>query len=209
MRQTFYSLALAGALLFSSVSFAQVATINAATTLPAPPAPSEITAAKLKEYLYYVADDARQGRDTPSEGLNQTAQFIADHLKKWGVKPAGDNGTYFQKILLRPSTVDPAQTRADLNGRAFVYGEDFVFSPAANINTDGAVSGALVYVGHGWVVPSKNVNAYQDVDVKDKIIVVSGDNLPKGVTPEDLAQGKNGVEWFSTCLLHSSDAADQ
>lgn len=204
MRKTFYSLALTGALLFSSTSFAQkraakvAATSAVATaTLPAPPAPSEITAAKLKEYLYYVADDARQGRDTPSEGLNQTAQYIADHLKRWGVKPGGDDRTYFQKITLRRGIVDMTATRTDLNGRAFPYGEDFAVLPGANVNTNGALTGTLVYVGHGWVVPSKNINAYEGVDVKDKFMIVSGDRLPKGVTQADLPQGKNGVEWFS------------
>src|ERR671917_110831 len=58
-------------------------------------AAERITAAQMKEDLYWVADDARGGRDTPSAGLDETARFIADRLAKAGVKPAGDDGTYF------------------------------------------------------------------------------------------------------------------
>ena len=46
-----------------------------------------IKAAQLKEWLYVVASDDMEGRDTPSRGLDLTAKFIADHLSQWGVKP--------------------------------------------------------------------------------------------------------------------------
>ena len=37
----------------------------------------EITAAKMKEVLYYIASDEMAGRDTPSKGLDDTAKFLA------------------------------------------------------------------------------------------------------------------------------------
>ena len=54
-----------------------------------------ITAKQLSDYLYFVASDAMEGRDTPSRGLDTTAEFIKMNLSRWGFKPAGDNGTYF------------------------------------------------------------------------------------------------------------------
>jgi hypothetical protein len=42
-----------------------------------------------------------EGRDTPSRGLELTAKFLALNLSRWGLKPAGDNGTFFQRIPLR------------------------------------------------------------------------------------------------------------
>ncbi|HET7287520.1 MAG TPA: hypothetical protein VFI71_08620, partial [Pyrinomonadaceae bacterium] len=50
-----------------------------------------ITAEQLKKWLYVVASDEMEGRDTPSRGLDLTAKFIADHLSQWGVKPGGDD----------------------------------------------------------------------------------------------------------------------
>jgi Zn-dependent M28 family amino/carboxypeptidase len=44
------------------------------------------------------------------------------------------------------------------------------------------------------MVKSKNVDAYKGVDVKDKLMIVSGSGLPDGVTRSDL-RGKPGVDW--------------
>ncbi|HZF39296.1 MAG TPA: hypothetical protein VE715_10755, partial [Blastocatellia bacterium] len=85
-----------------------------------------ITAAQLKEWLYVVASDDMEGRDTPSRGLDLTAKFIADHLSQCGVKPGGDDGTYFQKFALTSRRVTPELTIASVNGQGFKLGEDFI-----------------------------------------------------------------------------------
>lgn len=66
---------------------------------PSRKAAETITADLLKDYLYYVASDEMEGRDTPSRGLDLTAKFIALNLKHWGFKPAGDDGTFCRKSL--------------------------------------------------------------------------------------------------------------
>ena len=88
-----------------------------------------ITAAQLRDYLYFVASDEMEGRDTPSRGLNITAKFIATLLARWGVKPAGDDGTYFQKIEMGRERIDAAATHAEINGQEFKYGDDFLAIP--------------------------------------------------------------------------------
>src|SRR5258708_38640917 len=57
--------------------------------------PDSITPAELKEWLSYIASDQLQGRQVYTEGLGLAAAYIADHLKEWGVKPGGDDGSYF------------------------------------------------------------------------------------------------------------------
>ncbi|MEY3601606.1 MAG: hypothetical protein RL169_850, partial [Armatimonadota bacterium] len=59
-----------------------------------------ITPAAARDYLMFIASDALQGRDTPSPGLDAAAEFLAFNMKKFGVKPGGDKGTYFQDIFL-------------------------------------------------------------------------------------------------------------
>jgi hypothetical protein len=157
-------------------------------------AAERITAAQLKTDLYWVADDARAGRDTPSAGLDETAKYVADRLAKAGIKPAGDKGSYFQKIDLRSTSIEAAETRAELAGRAFKLGDDFIIgSPAP-----GEAAGQLVYVGHGWVVTSKSINAYEGLDVKDKIVIVSGNGTapPPGVPAEYIA-AQPAADWES------------
>ena len=59
---------------------------------------SSITADELKEWLSYVASDQLEGRAIFTEGLGLAGSYVAEHLKEWGVKPAGEDGTYFQSV---------------------------------------------------------------------------------------------------------------
>jgi hypothetical protein len=147
-----------------------------------------VTAAQMRDYLTLIASDEMEGRDTPSRGLDLTAKYLASQLSRWGLKPAGDAGSYFQRITLRRSKIDAPRTFAEINGQAFNYGEDFLASAFA-----GSVSGQLVYVSHGWVIKSKNLDPYQGVEVKDKIVVVNSVALPKGLTFNEL--GKQGEDF--------------
>ena len=160
-----------------------------------------ITAAQLSSYLYFIASDEMEGRDTPSRGLDTTAKFIAMNLDRWGFKPAGDAGTFFQHIALRRDALDGAHSSAEINGQKFNFGEDFL--PNA---VPGTFTGPLVYVGNGWVVKSKNIDAYQGVDVKDKIVVVFGEGFPKGITRADLT-GKMGEDWANPALYAQQHGA--
>src|SRR5262245_34409936 len=62
---------------------------------------AQISQADLKEWLTYLASDQLQGRLLFTEGYGLAAAYIADHLKAWGVKPIGDNHTYFQSVKVK------------------------------------------------------------------------------------------------------------
>ncbi|HYY99811.1 MAG TPA: M28 family peptidase [Pyrinomonadaceae bacterium] len=177
-----------------------VAAANAAATAAAPSpffaaersAAERITAERMKEILYYIASDEMQGRDTPSPGLDKTAQFIADNLKKLKLKPMGDKGSYLQHIALSKTEVDREHTTAQLGAQTFRAGEGFL--PAGRASGD--AEGGVVYAGDGWVIKSKNIDAYEGLDVRDKIVVVSGDGIvpPPGTTLEELKGAPGGWE---------------
>ena len=148
-----------------------------------------ITPAQLRDYLSFIASDEMEGRDTPSRGLDTVAKFIAMNLSRWGFKPAGDDGSYLQRIVLRRDQLDAAGSSAEINGQKFAFGEDFL--PTA---VPATISGPLVYVGHGWMIKAKNIDSYKGIDVKDKIIVVYGEGLPRGIRQSDLT-GTRGEDW--------------
>src|SRR5947208_12792885 len=85
-----------------------------------------ISAAQLRSYLSFIASDEMEGRDTPSRGLDTTAKFVAMNLDHWGFRPAGDDGTFFQRIVLRRDQVDSVHSTAEINGQQFNCGEDFL-----------------------------------------------------------------------------------
>ena len=161
-----------------------------------------ISAAQLRNYLTFIASDEMEGRDTPSRGLDTVAKFIALNLGRWGFKPAGDDGTFFQKIVLRREALDPSKSIAEINGQKFNIGEDFI------PNAVGAtLNGPMVFAGNGWVIKSKNLDSYQGIDVKDKIIVVvGGQRFPRGITQADLA-GRMGEDWSSPSVYAQQHGA--
>ncbi len=152
----------------------------------------QITAAQMRDYLTFIAADEMEGRDTPSRGLDVTAKFLAMQLSRWGFKPAGDGGTFFQNIALRRERVEMSQSRVEIDGQVFKPGTDFIaFAPGGTVS----LSGPVVFGGNGWLIKSRNMDAYQGLDVKDKIVVIAGgDGLPKGVRQSDL-KGQRGVDW--------------
>ena len=153
-----------------------------------------ITADQMRAFLTFIASDEMEGRDTPSRGLDTTAKFIAMNLSRWGFKPAGDSGTYFQRIGLRRDRVDTAQTRAEFNGQGLALGDDYL--PSSNTAN---ASGQLVFAGNGWFIKAKSIDAYKDVDAKGKIAVVFGtpNAFPRGLRPQDLTGQKQGEDFMN------------
>ena len=151
-----------------------------------------ISAAQIRDYLTFIASDEMEGRDTPSRGLDTTAKFLAMSLARWGFKPAGDDGSFFQRIELRRDRADSGQTKVELNGRALTAGTDYL--PAGG---SGNVSGQLVFAGSGWFLKSKEIDAYKGVDPTGKIAVVFGtpNTPPRGVSRADF--GRQGTEYMN------------
>ncbi len=159
-----------------------------------------ITAAQLKDYLYFVASDEMEGRDTPSRGLDLTAKFIGTMLSRWNFKPAGDDGTFYQKIALVTESPDAVNSMLKVGGQNFKYGEDFFLVSGGSNEMIGA---PLVYGGGGWMFKAKGIDQLQNVDAKGKIVVLYSDGFPnrfavttppEGITREDFA-GERGTDW--------------
>lgn len=153
----------------------------------------EITAAQIQDYLTFIAADEMEGRDTPSRGLDLTAKYLASNLSRWGFKPAGDNGSFFQRIELRRDRADGGQTRVEYAGRALNPGTEYIPLPGM-----GNVSGQLVFAGNGWFVKSRNIDAYKEIDARGKIAVIfgsPGNQRPRGITSADQT-GKRGEDWM-------------
>ena len=194
VKHNLIALVLVLSVMFPSFTAAQTA---AKAKTPAVKAAENITSEQLKDYLYFVASDEMEGRDTPSRGLDATAKFIGTLLSRWGFKPAGDNGTFFQKIALTRDLIDVDNNKLEIGDQKFAFGEDF-FRLAGN----GAANAPLVFAKDGWFVKSKGIDALNGVDAKGKVLVIYGAGFsrntltpfPKGITPADIA-GEKGVDW--------------
>jgi hypothetical protein len=166
---------------------------------PAPGGLSSITPAELTEWLSYIASDQLEGRQVYTEGLGLAAAYIADHLKEWGVKPGGDNGTYFQSVkVLGVRTTSRASVTVDVNGqtRSFKDGEGITFP--RNMGGKQTIAGTQIqFVGYGLQIPAVGIDDYATVDPKGKVVIYLGrgpKTLPPGSNRLVAARARNAVE---------------
>ena len=99
------------------------------SAMPAAPAGTvktvaAISDADLRQRLYAVADDSMGGRVTGSPGHIKVTQYLAGELKRLGLRPAGDNGTYFQNVPFVKRAIANATISA--NGHNLIVWDDYV-----------------------------------------------------------------------------------
>ncbi len=97
---------------------------NPARVAPAPTT-SAITVRDLQIRLYQFADDSMQGRQVGHVGNMKGTAYIARELKRLGVKPAGNNGTYFQVLPYHLRTFTD-QSRLSVSGNPLEWERDWV-----------------------------------------------------------------------------------
>jgi hypothetical protein len=92
---------------------------------------AQISEADLRVWLGDLASDAFQGRQSFSEGYGMAAAYVAEQLKRHGVKPMGDGGSYFQIVARKGYRVTRnSSVTLEVNGqtRSFKHGEGVTFS---------------------------------------------------------------------------------
>ncbi|MEP6589905.1 MAG: M28 family peptidase [Gemmatimonadota bacterium] len=108
------------------------------------PTTAAITAADLMTRLYIFADDSMEGRQVGRVGNMKGTNYIAGELKRLGIAPAGEHGSYFQTLpyIQRKFT---EQSTLSVNGTALRFNADFVPVPGARAPS--AVLAAQVIYG--------------------------------------------------------------
>ena len=141
-------------------------------------AAERITTEQLKQDLEFLASDTLRGRNTPSPGFDAAADYIEARLRRAGVKPLGDAGTYRQHYVMMETTLREDAASMLVGSTSFKHGEGFTLRTFAGDLVTKPVP--AVYVGHGWTAPG--VDPYRGVTVKGKLLVVHSQAArPKGV----------------------------
>jgi len=150
-----------------------------------------IRATDLLRDVSYIASDALLGRATPSPGFDSAAAYVARELKALGVKPFGDNGSYYQHYPLAHSILDTAKTTATLGGSALAWGSQWRVTSFLN---PGVREGAVLYVGQGLRVPKRGLDPYAGHEVRGKWLLVHPRSGPaRALTTDTL--GILGVDY--------------
>lgn len=129
----------------------------------------------IRSHIAYLADDKLKGRLPGTEGYQMAVDYVTEQFKKIGVEPAGDNGNYTQKLVIRRSVVNNNSAVAVLmdkygNKDSLDFAKDFIPVPHP-LNERSTCEGNLVFVGFGVEIPG-GYSDYKGIDAKGKIVVL-------------------------------------
>lgn len=188
-----FRLAFALTLLSASVAAGQ-AQVPAIPGVPdsARRAADGIDAEKIRAHVRFLASDLLEGRGPGLRGGQLAAEYIATQFALDGLKPAGDDGTYFQKVPLYAVHTIEDETRASFmpqNGEPIElkYGADWVAKDQTGA-ASADIDAPIVFVGYGIDAPEYHWNDYAGVDVKGKVLLVIVNEPPS--TDENFFKGK-------------------
>ena len=88
--------------------------LAAQTAGPLSRAAQTITEGDVMRRVGVIAADSMMGRDTPSPGLERTAEYVASEFQRAGLRPAGEEGSYFQRFGVTRWTVDTSKSAVEL-----------------------------------------------------------------------------------------------
>jgi Zn-dependent M28 family amino/carboxypeptidase len=138
-------------------------------------AEQRIDPARIRAHVQFLSDDLLEGRYPGLRGGELAAKYIATQFALDGLKPAGDNGTWFQQINFVGMKARAGNTTMSLvpaSGAAIdlAYGDDYVVAnQTLTESTD--VDAPIVFVGYGARAPEFHWDDYAGIDVKGKVIL--------------------------------------
>ncbi len=162
------------------------------------PTTAVISAADLMTRLYIFADDSMQGRETGTVGHVRSTAYIAGELKRLGLQPGGDEGSYLQDVPMVRRSFDPAST-ITVGGTTLHGGTDFIAQARGPIPS---LSGASV-VFAGTVGDTTGLPSHDQI--AGKIVVLK--SAPGGGFGGGRPGGGGGGRGGFAALRALSDAA--
>ncbi len=131
-----------------------------------------ITEADVRARIGVLADDSMRGRGTPSPELEETAAWIASEFRRFGLRPGGDSGTFFQRYTMRESRMDSASFVMIQGGGAhghWLLGRDVALLGSANGDAPvGELSGPVVLVVG---TPADTARPFGDVSLQGAVVL--------------------------------------
>ena len=128
---------------------------------------------RLRAHIKYLASNELEGRGVGTRGEALATGYIASQLEAAGLKPAGDNNTFFQNVPMVGSTTQPDATLS-VKGKGktatLSFIKDFV-GTAFSQQSKNDFNAEAVFVGHGISAPQFGWDDYKGVDVKGKVLI--------------------------------------
>lgn len=148
-------------------------------------AAARITAAEISGHLRFLADDQLEGRKPGQPGDLLAVKYLASQLETMGYQPAGDSGSYLQKVPLIelhgevPKDIAFKGKGGDLTLHTGGGTQaDLIVEPNAHLEHASLKGAPLVFVGYGITAKEYGWDDYKDLDVRGKVVVIMNLNPP-------------------------------
>jgi len=129
----------------------------------------------IRADMAFLADDLLEGRGTGTRGYMLAAKYIASQYEQMGLKPAGENGTFFQTVRFRQFDIVPEKSSVTIkhNGQQhpLAFEVDYI-SGGDPLYADTSFDAPAVFVGYGVTAPEFRYDDYANADVKGKVAVM-------------------------------------
>lgn len=129
----------------------------------------ELSAERYLQHVSFLASDELKGRGNGSPELERAAEYVAAQFLSYGLEPAGDQGTYFQKFDITVGAEFGPENSLQVSRVAKTKDKDFVTIP---LSSSGTYEGPVVFAGYGITSETLQWDDYAGIDVKGKAVVV-------------------------------------
>src|SRR6516164_1006479 len=138
---------------------------------------NSVSAQRIREHDRFLASDLLEGRGVGTRGGDLATDYIATQFALVGAKPAGDNGTYFQRVPLVGAETIGSEAKLSAGRETFAWGTEFVGTTARQ-QPQVDFDGDSIFVGHGITAPEFGWDDYKNVDVRGKVVVLFTNEPP-------------------------------
>jgi Zn-dependent M28 family amino/carboxypeptidase len=142
---------------------------------PAAISPDQPDPEKIRAHVKFLSSDLLEGRGTGQRGGDIAAEYIATQFALDGLRPAGDDGTFFQNVpMVGVKTLpDTFFKLVPSSGESITLKnfDDFVTNNESQTeNSD--IDAPIVFVGYGIIAPEYRWDDYKGVDLKGKVALL-------------------------------------
>lgn len=161
---------------------------------------SAIRPDELRAWLGYLSSDELDGRATFSEGLGLAAAYLAEQLRSFGVRPGGDNGSYFQRVrVLGIKSANRSTLTVSVGGRTRVFKDGGGLSFPKNVGGRRRLElDHVEFLGYGLDAPLAGHADYAGKDVRGKAVVWLGAEGPEAVDARQYRRLLTGRHRYAT-----------
>jgi Zn-dependent M28 family amino/carboxypeptidase len=141
----------------------------------------EVTVERLRSHIAELSSDRMEGRAPATRGDSLATEYIISQYKEIGLEPAGENGTYLQKVPIIGTRLMPGSTLMVRKGTKSIplhISDEAVMMSGYHQTTVRVNDADLIFVGYGIEAPEQNWDDYKGLDVKGKVLLMLNNDPP-------------------------------